>query len=133
MEDIFLKSYHGYAASGEAITARILVRTRGGKTLLLNHHRVFSENGMTWGDASDGTLDLARSILLDALGQTECPGYPELCECDIERVEEAYDPFHSDMISPFQSDRDWKLTQNEVLDWVFDYLDSKNQPTEAMA
>lgn len=120
-----LKTYSGVAATPER-KMTVLVRDGGGKhsghQRKLAHHYVFSKDGFNWGFDKYGPSELARSLLLDAFGQEDCPSFPEKCQCISTWVEPTYEAFKSDIITKMERDQDWKLEQLTVCEWVFDYM-----------
>ena len=97
-------SYRGYRT---AEGAQVILEVDGRLLGPLNHIVRHSPTGMTWGYAGSGPADLARSLLVDALGEAaRCP------TCDgVGRVVWAVgaeDP------RPFDFDRDADLLRDET-------------------
>jgi len=65
--------YRGYGPLDSPAGGRLVTVTRDGIESPLRHIVRHSPTGMTWGYAGSGPADLARSILVDALGdQARC-------------------------------------------------------------
>ena len=114
-----LKTYYGHAATTER-PASVMVRDQ--RPQALAHHVRHSPTGFNWGYGGSGPSELSRCILLDSFGITECPFAPKECQCQSSWVEPTYQGFLSDVVSKLAKDEDWKLYQQDIADWVFDYL-----------
>jgi hypothetical protein len=66
--------YHGYHRSSAAVSL-VTIETEHGQQLGLLHHVVrYSPTGLNWGYQGSGPADLARSLLIAALGDhARCP------------------------------------------------------------
>lgn len=65
--------YRGYA-NDNAAGGRLVMIEIGGETYPLPHHAKHSPTGMSWGYHGSGPADLARSLLIHALGDAaRCP------------------------------------------------------------
>ena len=68
--------YHGYG-NDNAAGGRLVMIEISGETYPLPHHAKHSPTGMSWGYHGSGPADLARSLLIHALGDAaSCP----ICE-----------------------------------------------------
>lgn len=114
-----LKTYYGHAATAER-PASVIVRAK--KSKMLVHHIRHNPTGFTWGYGGSGPSELSRCILLDSFGTEECPSAPKECQCQNTWVEPTYQGFLSDVVSKLAKDKDWKLYQKDITDWVFDYI-----------
>jgi hypothetical protein len=66
--------YRGYGPHDNPAGGRLVTVTRDGIESPLRHVVRHSPTGLSWGYAGSGPADLARSLLIDALGhQARCP------------------------------------------------------------
>lgn len=120
-----MRTYFGHAPTEERASVVFVRDVRGPKPLV--HHIRHSPTGFNWGEGGEGPADLARSILFDSFGIYECPASPEECQCESLWVEPTYQAFKSDVVSKLEAGEDWKLLQQDVTDWTFDYLGQETQ------
>jgi hypothetical protein len=121
-----MKSYYGNASTEERESS-VMVRTDRLKKL--THHLRHSP-GFDWGYAGAPPKELARCILMDAFGIVECPDAPQNCQCENDWVESTYRAFKDEVVSRLEKNKDWKLEQKDIVDWVFDYLAADHQEQE---
>jgi hypothetical protein len=119
-----LKTYHGLIL-GDNKTVSVRVRTNGGDSRHLAHHVRHSPDGFSWGYGGSGPAELARCILLDAFGVLSCPDSPNDCQCENRWVDSSYQSFKAETIADLDRDKEWKLGQLDILDWVFDWFHSE--------
>lgn len=103
-----MKQYHGTYRAGEW---RVLVRLVGlgvGETRPLTHHVKHSPDGFSWGYTGSGPSELARCLLIDALGEDD--PYPGM-----------YHAFKFDNVATWPTEEDWMMTDDEIRAWVEDY------------
>lgn len=124
-----MRTYYGHAATEERPATVFARDDRGPKPLA--HHLRHSPTGFNWGYGGSGPAELARCILLDAFGVRECPAADgDECQCASSWVEPSYQAFKSDTIAKLVQDEDWKLLQQDVIDWDFDYLRQDKEQEE---
>ena len=105
------------------------VHIRDGDSIeLLRHFVRHSPTGFEWGYGGSGPADLARSLLIDAVGQGE--GYDEV-------VDRLYQDFKFDVVANLPDS--WTIPARLVVAWVLvrmadhsflkGYLDEVTEPT----
>lgn len=152
-------AYHGFHRAGGGVVA---VETTAGAPLGMLGHRVrHSPTGFGWGYAGSGPADLARSLLLAAVGDlVRCPtctgaAHVEIDDNGVERPATAasapeailpcndcdegslitpaiYQRFKFDVIAALGSE--WRMTRDEVREWWRTHVDapgSLTRPTTA--
>ena len=115
-----MRTYYGYSpmnVRGQEVMVRY-------KTLQKLPHHVRHADSFTWGYGGSGPRELARCILLDAFGISSCPDNPNECRCTSKWVEPAFAAFAENFLAKYSEDEDWKISQRDVVDWVFDFLAS---------
>jgi Family of unknown function (DUF6166) len=111
--------------------ARRCVRDHHGEQLvgLLHHHVRHSPDGFSWGYTGSGPADLARCLLIDALGDearcVECAGTGRLADdagahrchhCDGDGYHvDGYQQFKTDVVARFPPR--FTITDTELIDW----------------
>ena len=126
MEDT-LKTYYGVTKEGGG--GIVSIRNKG-RHSPLTHHVRYSPDGLNWGHGGPGSNELARCLLLDAFGTTGCLDSPGPCGCSNEWAEANYLAFSNDIISKLEKDKDWKLEQLQICEWVFDNMISSTVDDE---
>lgn len=112
----------------------VIVVHESGAMERLTHHVRHSPTGIEWGYGGSGPADLARSLLIDALGdKAHCPRcggsgkdpeFPEekCLDCFGERfgpiVERNYQRFKLEVISRLDRTHGWAMTQEQILEWL---------------
>lgn len=120
-----MKTYHGHAAT-ETVTVRDLST---GEETPLTHYVRHSPDGFLWGYAGSGPAELARCLIIDALGTaawdderhragTLNPPRFEVYGPITDLVEQTHQSYKERVISQLPRDQDWTLTQNSILTFV---------------
>jgi len=107
----------------------------------LPHHRKHSPDGFSWGYFGSGPAELARCLLIDALGSAalcaHCHGQGEVhddlggddqpdgskCfECwgsgIRPEVERAYQAFKQEVVAGWPMDSEWEMSRDDILTWL---------------
>lgn len=108
--------YRGHGSAKLGSGARLVTVEQDGQVLgLLRHVVRHSPTGMTWGYGGSGPADLARSLLIDALGdQAKCGtcaggGQLALSHTGGQDLVEPYDPIRHSPVDDGDGSR-WELT-----------------------
>ena len=112
-----MKTYQGMSAT-ETNRARVFARDSHGRILDFVHHVRYNQDGFGWGDSGIASAELSRCILLDAFGITSCPY--DTCSCENEWADSFCEQFKEEFIAKLDPKSGWKITQAEIMDWVFD-------------
>lgn len=118
-----MKAYNGNASTKDRPLSVTVRDEKGAK--ILAHHLRHSPTGYNWGYGGSGPSELARCILLNAFGTDVCPDAPQECRCENSWTEASYPAFRDSVIAGLKQDEDWKLHQEWIMDWVFDYVDAE--------
>lgn len=128
-----MKIYHGYADSESVVVEDL----SDGALNNLTHYVRHSPDGFLWGYEGSGPAELARCLLIDALGSAaweegevnragESLNGPFTVYGDISNlVEQLYQSYKSQVIARLDRGTDWTLSQNSILTWVRQAADLK--------
>lgn len=115
MKENDMKVYCGNPTKdGVLVTVRVESHSE-----VLPRHRLNDET-YSWGTEANGSLELARCLLLHAFGSKGCPTAPETCTCANQWADDFYGAFCADIIAKFSPADEWKLTQTQVCNYAFD-------------
>lgn len=121
-----MKTYHGDAAT-ETVTVE---DHSTGVVSRLPHYVRHSPDGFLWGYGGSGPAELARCLIIDALGSAawehgernaagDTPNGPfQTYGVVSSLVELTYQAFKEQVIARLDRHKDWTLTQNRVLTFV---------------
>lgn len=130
--------YRGYGPQSTAGSRLVMVEDHTGFIAPLPHHALHGEDGFSWGYGGSGPADLARSLIIHALGSsalcTTCHGtamvlhagamadQPEPTPCT--RCHRGY-TVSMDLYQLFKADviarlpmTGWTLSHDEVMRWL---------------
>ncbi len=106
--------YRGHNLSRPGGGLLVVIEAGGELVGLLPHHVMHSPTGMTWGYDGAGPADLARSLLIHALGDAaRCDG----CNDGWAVPAATYQQFKTDVVAQLPESR-WTLSRAEVLAWL---------------
>ena len=92
-------------------------------TKILQHQSCICSPLLTWGVNNEGTSELARCLLMDIFGSSPCPDFPNPCTCENKWIHESlYEGFKISYVEKWPANSDWKVEQQEILDWAFDFI-----------